>query len=530
MLGTTDKESAYEEAISLCAYKPESEVNSEERRVRAIEKQRCKTSFLRFLKWCKIVEPPTLNNPGGVIDLQLWPHIKEMVATVLTKVLAVVLKSRQIGISWFLSAYDLWYAMSHQGATVMIFSKGEIEAIEKLAKCRRIYSQLPDFMKLKLGADSATEMSFPIMTSSIKAFAATESAGISFTASVLDIDEWADHPYAEENYIASKPTRDAGGQFIGVFTMNPWKLDTLASVVFQDAMAGKNDFTPLFFPYDVRPGRDEKWYERTKRNIPDRELRGLTPDLYMQKNYPCSMEEALRPSQTIQVFDTAILDQMMEKTDNPIKIVRDGIDSQIVKIYQNFHIGEYYIAATDASHGIGKDYSVTTIMNVKTGAIVADIMNNLLPPEELALHSVRLLEIYHNPLWYPEDNEWGRVVITVAQNLGYKRFGYQDAKKTKLGWHTDEKTRLDLFGGLIPAINNHLITIYNAEGLKQFYNIIRNASKNGRIEATGTRHDDYPFAVGICWAKKGEIQTEVKPLEPIETLHFRNRSSQRWRR
>ena len=302
--------------------------------------------------------------------------------------------------------------------------------------------------------------------------------------------------------------------------LNP---DTLAKSIFKGAP--QNGFTPLFFPYNVIEGRDEKWYEAKKNEIPERELANLTPELYMHQNYPRSIEEAFSAPQTVSAFDTNSLSQMMGDIRNPIKLSDTDIDWNIVKIYKPFSIGNCYIAASDTSHGVGKDNSVTVVMNTKMGEIVADIMNPLLRPEELAWHSVKLLAHYKNPKWYPENNEWGRTVITKAQELGYTNFGYETDKKLEghEGWHSGEKTRFELFGALIPAINNRQITIYNKDGLKQFSDIIRNSNKNGRIEAMGGRHDDYPIAVGICLARKGEVGTTEWNPPVIESLHFTKR-------
>ncbi len=514
----------------IAAFKREEDCTEDDRRLRRMERQKCKTSFVHFLKhYCKIIEPPTQDNPGGVIKFELWPHIVEAVKALLTKKLIDWLKSRQVGASWLIAAYVTWFALFHTGATIGLFSRGEIEAFELLAKCRRIYSQLPDFLKLKIQPDSGSEMGFPAMMSSIKAFAATEAAGVSFTFSIIVCDEWLQHPYAEQNYFASKPARDAGGQFIGVFTADPEKLDGLAIAIFRDAEEDKNGFTSLFTPYYARPGRDSKWYEETKKSVPTRELGILTPELYMLKNYPASIEEALSPAQTIAAFDLKVIDEMMGDVKNPIKVIRDGIDSNIVHIYKDFHIGEFFIAATDTSHGVGKDFSVTTIMNVRTGEIVADIMDNLLPPEELALHSTRMLEIFQSPLWFIESNDYGGVTILTAQNLNYRNLGYEDDKRNKIGFNTQGSlatggkvigTRAALWGSLMPAINNRQIQIYNVAGLKQFQDIVRNVQKQGRIEAMHGRHDDYPMAVGICWLKKDEVQTFSGSYKPIDTLHF----------
>ena len=104
--------------------------------------------------------------------------------------------------------------------------------------------------------------------------------------------------------------------------------------------------------------------------------------------------------------------------------------------------------------------------------------------------------------------------------MKYSGLQYRDDKKTKAGFITDEKTRKDLFSGLVPAINNRQITIYNPLGVRQFMGMIRNADKGGRIEATALGHDDYPIAVGICWLMKDKVSIMADRLKPIETLTF----------
>jgi len=514
-------------AITIAAWKPEAECTPEDRKLRMVERQACKNSFVRFLRYCRIIEPPNTEGGGGVIPLEMWPHIKEAISLFLTKKLIVWLKSRQIGASWLVAAYSLWFALFHQGANIMIFSKGETEAMELLAKCDRIWGQLPDFLKLKKDPNSRTEIGFPVMLSAIRALAATETAGISFTASIVVCDEWEEHPYAVDNFLAAKPTISSGGQFIGIFTVNKKKPDTLAKTTFRDAMAGQNGFSPIFTPWYSRPDRTEEWYKGEKGSLSPQQLEGLTPDLYMEQNFPASIEEALRPTQTVSAFNLKTLDEMMGDTRNPITVIHDGVDSSIVNIYKEFNLGQFFIAATDTSHGVGKDFSVTTVMNVKTGEVVADILNNTIPPEELAMHSVRLLDLFKNPLWFIEKNDWGGVTISTAQNLGYRNLGYRDDKQTKIGFDTQGDSRRDLWGALIPAINNRQIVIYNKDGLKQFFDVIRNVAKEGRIEAMAGRHDDYPICVGIGWLKKDEVQTLSTPLKPIETLHFA-KNRRRW--
>ena len=292
---------------------------------------------------------------------------------------------------------------------------------------------------------------------------------------------------------------------------------------------GLNGFIPLFFGWKVRPDRTEDWYEKTKKSIPPEELQGLSPELYMEQNYPASIGEALRPTQTVSAFDLSVLDEMMGNVKSVLKVNREGVDTQIVKIYKDFMLGQYYIAATDTSHGVGRDFSVSGIMNVRTGEIVADIMRNDMSPEEFAYHTIKMLELYKNPLWFIESNEWGGVTISTAINLNYKNLGYEDSTRNKIGFSTQGTrstsgitgTRISMWGSLIPAINNRQITIYNSSGIRQFYDIIRNSEKNGRIEAMPGRNDDYPTMVAICWFKKGEVQTGDFEAIPVETLTFK---------
>ena len=486
------------------------------------EQHKCEDSFTYWLvKYARIIDAPTMDNPGGIIEFELWDHLKQIIHALLTKRLIVCLKTRQVGVSWIVAAYVLWFAMYKSGAMILLFSKGESEAIELLAKCKRIHNNLPELLQLKRNPDSATEMGFPTMLSSIKAFAATETAGVSFTASIMVCDEWDWHPFAEQNYLQAKPTIDAGGQFVGLFTPDSMKPDSLPKSIYRGAKAGTNSFYPIYIPFDARPGRDEAWYRETERNVPIDELRGLSQQLFMNQNYHRNETEALRGAETQAAFNFRVLDEMMGETKNPISIDEEGVDNKVVHVYQHYRIGETYISASDTGHGVGKDYSITVIINVRSGAVVADIMQNNISVEEFAMHSVKLLDLFKNPIWWPEDNEWGRVVISTAQKLGYKNFGYQDKHRTKPGYHTGTN-RHEIWGALIPAIDNHQITISNAEGLKQFYDIIRNVDKEGRIEAKANRNDDYPMAVGIAVLKMKDIHLgESIYFQSTDTLTFR---------
>ncbi len=515
----------YEEMINECAFKEEGDLTLEESAVWEHERAICQLDFLYFLKWARIIRPPM---PGrvseSIVPLELWEHTQEVIATLLREKHITVLKARQIGLSTIIAVYVTWYALGHIGANVLLFSQGQDEAKALLQKCRNVYDQLPNFLKFRLDPDSKEAIGFPALKSVIKALPSTTSAGIGETASILVWDEHAKHEYADTNYTHAKPTIDGGGQVISIFTADPFGNDNLATSLFQDALEDKNGFYHLFFPWNVVPDRDDAWYEATKRTIPERDLAKLSPDLYMAKNYPRSIEEALSTAESVAVFDKKVLNIMMQD-------VRGHINEgeEHIRIYKDYHVGNKYVAASDVGWGVGGDFSVTGIMD-EHGDIVADIFSNKLDPEDFTEQSVGLLNHYHKPWWWIENNPagGGRQVIKKAVELGYKKLGHKGdvawsqldrtEELNKVGFNTNEKSRADLFGALIPFINDYQGKIYNEKGLKHFYNMIRNANKNGKIEAVSSTHDDYVIMVGICLLKKRDMKQEIS--KPIETLTF----------
>jgi len=517
--------------IEDCAYKEPEELTEEETQLWLKERALCARSFMHFMKWVRIVSPPKPGEPSeSIVPIEMWEHTKETMATFLREKLITILKARQIGLSTIVAVYVTWYALNHVAANILLFSQGQDEAKALLKKCRNVFDQLPNFYKWKLDPDSTESIGWPMTKSVIKAFPSTPSAGIGETASILVWDEHAKHDYADQNYTHAKPTIDGGGQVISIFTADPFGNDNLATALFQDALEDKNGFYPLFFSWDVVPNRTQEWYERTKRSIPDRELAKLSPELYMAKNYPHSIKEALSMSQSVAVFDHGVLKLMLEDVKGHIN---EGWELKPpVKIYKDFHLGGKYVAASDVGWGLGGDYSVTVVMD-DHGDVVADVMTNTHNPDDFAEMSINLLKHFRNPWWWIENNTagGGRSVIHKAVELGYRKLGHRgevsfsrldDTNEIrKVGFTTNESSRADLFGNLISAINDTTIRIYNKKGLDHFFNLIRNYDKDklgGRIEAQSGTHDDYVIAVGIANLKRRDA-VEMN-MNPVKTLDF----------
>ena len=451
-------------------------------------------SFVDFLDYVKVLEPP----PGaGKIDFVVWDHLREVAHLLGTERLLSLGKSRQNGLSWILATWALWTAQYHEGAVVLETSQGQAEAGVFLWKCRYIWEQLPEHLKVPLGIDSTIQMTFPSMKSKISALPSTPHAGRSETATVVIQDEAAFHDHLAQNYAAVKPTIDEGAQLIQVSTINKMNLGSLFVEIFRSAWynPGVNGFKAAFYGPFCRPGRDQEWLDQRRREAPETEE--MSAELYMEQEYPRTVEEMLRPSRVLSAFDPDSLAAMLEDTRKPIET--DGV----INIYQKYSVGKRYSAGSDVAHGVGADSSVTMILDVGTGMVVADINLNVISPQEFAERSVKMLRMYGEPIWAIERNEWGILVVKKAQELGYTRLFEPETKTGKptgrVGWDTNSITRPLLWGELIDAIKQRLLIIPSKAGLAEFSGVIRNPHKEGRIEAMPGAHDDYPMAVGIAY-------------------------------
>ena len=445
-------------------------------------------SFQKFLPYIQIIEPGT-----GMVPLDIWPHLHDAIGTMADSRMVIWAKSRQIGITTILSAYVLHHASYTPNALALVFSKGERDAWEFLAKSRATYESLPPELQKPLAQPDNREQLTFASGSRIITMPSTEAAGRGLNPTLVVIDEADFHEYLDACYNSVKPgLDDNNGQLIMTSTVNPYHMASLFQQLYQNSPL--NGFQRLFFGWRSRPHRNQEWYDERKAQYPDQAL--------FQKEHPETEEEAFAPARAIAAFDLDTLTLMRQDTREPVERMTLGNGVQ-ANIYQPFQPGKRYAAGTDTSHGTGKDFAVTVILDAVTGYIAADICSQVLNPTELAVASVDLLNRYDAPIWAVEDNDWGILTITMAQELRYRRLYHRDADHP--GWHTYDTagmsggSRYILWGDLIEAIHSRSITIPNMEGLSQFFTVIRNPDKRGRIEAQQGAHDDYPMAVGIAW-------------------------------
>ena len=190
-----------------------------------------------------------------------WPHVLSFAQDLDARTSLVLLKSRQLWISWEIAAYNLFVAMI-RGQNVLTFSQGQDYSRELLRKSKFIYDRLPRELKLDLITDNKDELHFK-KGGRIYSFPSTRDAGRGFTGGLVTVDEAAFHPYGQENYRAYRNTMADGGQLVLVSTANG--PHGFFHSMYENARRGRNEYVARFFPWSARPDRDGEWYRREER-------------------------------------------------------------------------------------------------------------------------------------------------------------------------------------------------------------------------------------------------------------------------
>jgi hypothetical protein len=102
--------------------------------------------------------------------------------------LVVVLKARQLGLTWLVLAFALWLLLFYPIATVLLFSRRDDEAADLLAvRLRGMHDRLPAWLQAG-GFTTANDHEWALVSGS-RALAFPTTAGDSYTATLAVVDE-----------------------------------------------------------------------------------------------------------------------------------------------------------------------------------------------------------------------------------------------------------------------------------------------------------------------------------------------------
>ncbi len=199
----------------------------------------------------------------GTQPIPDWPCVYKIATNLGKARQTVILKSRQMLVSWILAAYALHQSMYFTGSNVLVVSKGGRESREIGDRANFIYRHLPDWLKVPNKPNAQYgEVAFPSMDSRYICLPSTDDIGRTFSGNLIILDEMAYLPFGSLIMGALAPIIDVKGRFVGVSTPNG--KDSLFYPVWHE---DNPDIQKVKLHYTERPDRDESWVKRMKLSV-----------------------------------------------------------------------------------------------------------------------------------------------------------------------------------------------------------------------------------------------------------------------
>lgn len=362
---------------------------------------------------------------GAWVAFRLWRSQLRVLDELVAHRLLLILKARQIGMSWLLLGFLLWKLVFRPGSAVGLFSKREKEAVELLnRRLKGMHARLPSW--LAIPEDKGAENSRTVWTlangSTAQAFPATGGDSYTFTDALVDEADLCDDLGGMLDAI--KPTIDGGGRLVLLSRVNKRTPQSTFKRLCREARSGHSEYRLVFLPWSARPGRNAAWYEAQKAHS----LASKGTLDYVRGNYPSTPEEALAAAEGSKRLPPAWLVACFD--DAPPRTLPSAPALEGLRIYEPPIPGVEYRVGADPAEGLAQgDDSAAVVVRQDTGAVVA-ALNGKLEPEAVFPEALAQLARYyaHRPLGASRDAEPEPAPINVERNNhGHAVLGYLHA-------------------------------------------------------------------------------------------------------
>lgn len=358
------------------------------------------------------------------VRFELWDAQRQTLQEFNDSLLSLVLKARQLGLSWLTLCYALWLMRFHPSVAVLIFSKRDEEAIELLERLRGINQRLPAWMQSTVNTNSKHDL---VLSNGSTAKAFPTTGGRSYTGSLVIVDE-ADFVQDLDMLInAVKPTIDAGGQMIMISTVDKSRPESPFKRIYRAAKRGKTGWKSIFLSWRARPGRTDEWYEVQRADVMART--GALDDLHQE--YPATDTEALAPRS----LDKRISPMWIEACYDEMEPFQydDAPAIPGLELYRLPDRTRQYVIGGDPAEGNPtSDDSALTVLDFATGEECA-VLAGKFEPSTLGSHIKEMSAYYNHAPAMIERNNHGHAVIQWVQEHAQKVHvlkGHDD----KAGW------------------------------------------------------------------------------------------------
>ncbi len=410
----------------------------------------------------------------------LWPAQARTLKTFQNHSLTIVLKARQLGMTWLVLGYSLWLMIFRPAATVLLFSRRDEEAIHLLDdRLKGMYARLPDWLQARKVTNSSAH-EWALSNGSV-ARAFPTSAGDSYTATLAIVDEADLVPNFNRLMRAVKPTIDTGGRMILLSRADKTQPQSEFKAIYRSAKTGTSPWQPVFLPWHVRPERDANWYEIQRADILSRT--GSLDDLHEQ--YPATDAEALSPRSLDKRIPPGWLDRnFCEAT--PLKQDRWSAHAPSLPglaIYRSPEPGRRYVIGVDPAEGNpSSDDSAATVLDWLSGEEVASLAGKF-QPSTLASYANQVGIYYNRAAVMVERNNHGHAVLLWLRDNG--RLKILNGHDEKQGWNSSSLGKSLLYEQATDAFKNDDITLHSFATYMQMASI-----EGSTLRAPDGEHDD----------------------------------------
>lgn len=462
-----------------------------------------------------LAEVVRIDGPGGPERFQLWSDQRALIRTILREPRVLILKARQLGVTWTLALVALWWALSHPAQTVLVVSIGEREAVDVLRRIRRLYESMPAIVReaFPLGQATSTrmEIAHPEGPGVIVSLPSSSTAGRGQTVHLLIGDERPKWPNAAEQEASLLPAAADAGRVILGGTANGmdgfydrWQSESWANV-FIGALA--------------RPGRTEQMVMAMREELGD-----LGP-----QEFPLTAEEAFLSSGRC-AFDLGVLAWYSGNSTAPApwrgSLSRDAMSVKAEAdergdwwVWEWPTKGRDYLVVADPSGGHGADFTAMSVIDLASWDEVASFHGKI-EPSQVAAEMVNAGYLWRGDrpaMLVPEANNHGQGVVALLREWAYPRLFEteildQRTKKvsTTFGWTTNEKTRHIAISALQRGLREQLLGIRDEAAIvemRRFVWVVTNEETGaGRWQAESSYHDDrvMKWAIAAAVLQHGE--------------------------
>ena len=474
----------------------------------------------------------------------------------------IILKARQLGFSTLTEALLFHACATRANVNALVVAHREDATANLFRMSKLFYDELPAPVKPMLRTSNAQELVFenpsrasrgalPGLRSRFRcATAGGRGIGRSDTLQCVHLSEYAFWPEGADG----KASTLAG--ILQAVPSLPGTMVVIESTAngFEDfkerwdaAVAGENDFEPVFFAWfenpdysmPVVPGTEWTPEERDLKaayQLTDEQLQwrrwcianncGGSLDMFRQE-YPASPGEAFLHSGT-GVFDNEQIVLRLERLPGPAGRgeFTDGewteSETGAITLYEMPEEGVPYVLGGDTA-GEGSDYFTAIVIDNVTGRIVAKLRQKYSEPEYV--RQICALGRFYNDALVAIETNFSTYPVMKLQETEYpnqysreREDTYTRQMKKSYGFRTDRQSRPRAIANLVEVFSSHPEWFTDRELLEEMLTFCYN--EDHRPEALAGKHDDLVMGAAITYAVRHQQRMTVltEPEKPREKL------------